>query len=646
MSTIRLANQDDLPFLITLEKESFTPIIQVNIKSIKRSLLSKNQSIYLLQEEAKSLGALTLRYYKNTVRLTSIAILKDYRKQAYGKSFLITVIDQLKHQSYQQLNLEVDASNLRLIEWYESIGFKTTKLLHDFYGVDHSAYQMTYALKPINKQPYIKNIVIIDKPLPWLFELNHIEVVYAKDFIKEAAYQQKKGFRIFNLCENYAYQSMGYYVSLLSSARNLRVIPHVSTLRDITNQSITKSIGDEEKETINQQLKSIASDSFSLTIYFGYATEPKYQRLAKTIYKLFEAPFLRCTFHKHKYWELTHVDLLNIHDLEVDKELLEHITQYFNQKRFVMSNFKQYAFDLAILIDPDEKNPPSDHIALNKFKKAAEGYGFFVEFITKDDYHRLNEFDALFIRTTTNVSDYTYEFSRYAYSEGLVVIDDPFSILKCSNKLFLHELMQLNHIKTPKTLIIDHPSSSIQLETLLGFPMILKQPDSAFSLGVFKVTNPQELISTLEDMLKQSALVIAQEYIKTDYDWRIGVLNNEPIYACKYFMAKNHWQIYNWNSKALKNQTGNVLGVPINQVPKQIVKEALKACKLIGDGFYGVDLKQLGDQVYLIEVNDNPSIDYLWEDTILHDDLYKRIIKGIYDKIEASRTIQRKISQR
>ena len=29
----------------------------------------------------------------------------------------------------------------------------------------------------------------------------------------------------------------------------------------------------------------------------------------------------------------------------------------------------------------------------------------------------------------------------------------------------------------------------------------------------------------------------------TDYDWRIGVLDGEPLFACKYKMARGHWQI-------------------------------------------------------------------------------------------------------
>ena len=72
-------------------------------------------------------------------------------------------------------------------------------------------------------------------------------------------------------------------------------------------------------------------------------------------------------------------------------------------------------------------------------------------------------------------------------------------------------------------------------------------------------------------------------------------------------------------------------------MPQRVLKTALKAANLIGDGFYGVDLKQDGSKVYVIEVNDNPSIDAGVEDKYLKDELYDRIMLGILKRVEALR---------
>ena len=145
--------------------------------------------------------------------------------------------------------------------------------------------------------------------------------------------------------------------------------------------------------------------------------------------------------------------------------------------------------------------------------------------------------------------------------------------------------------------------------------------------------NKEEFEITSEILFKQSAILLAQEYIPTEYDWRIGILNKEPIYACKYYMAKGHWQIYNHKSSG-KSSSGNYETVPIYQVPKNVLRTALKATSLIGKGLYGVDMKQVNEKAYVIEINDNPNIDYGVEDAILGDELYGRILREFVIRLE------------
>ncbi|MFW6290516.1 MAG: ATP-grasp domain-containing protein, partial [Mariniphaga sp.] len=135
-----------------------------------------------------------------------------------------------------------------------------------------------------------------------------------------------------------------------------------------------------------------------------------------------------------------------------------------------------------------------------------------------------------------------------------------------------------------------------------------------------------------------SDLVIVQEFMPSEFDWRIGVLDQAPLYACKYYMAKDHWQIYDWNSQNKEN-FGKSDTVPLENVPDIVVKTAVKAASLIGDGLYGVDLKMVNGDVYVIEVNDNPNIDEGIEDVIMKDELYNRIMKSIFNRIEINRNI-------
>jgi glutathione synthase/RimK-type ligase-like ATP-grasp enzyme len=47
-----------------------------------------------------------------------------------------------------------------------------------------------------------------------------------------------------------------------------------------------------------------------------------------------------------------------------------------------------------------------------------------------------------------------------------------------------------------------------------------------------------------------------------------------------------------------------------------------------------VDIKQSGDRFYVIEVNDNPSIDAGVEDSVLRDELYRRVMAVFLARIE------------
>ena len=271
---------------------------------------------------------------------------------------------------------------------------------------------------------------------------------------------------------------------------------------------------------------------------------------------------------------------------------------------------------------------------MKRFIRAAREQSICAEIITRKDLGKLFEYDALFVRATTSVNHYTYKFARLAQAEGLVVMDDPDSILRCTNKIYLAQLLESKGLPTPTTRILSKADLNAipALVESLGLPIVLKIPDGSFSVGVKKAKTEEELASEMRTMFKKSALLLAQSFVYTEFDWRVGVLNGQALYGCRYFMAKNHWQIYDHSAKVTR--AGNFDVVPTFEVPKPVLRAALAAAKLIGTGLYGVDLKQRGDQVYIIEVNDNPSIDAGVEDKLLGEGLYNTIMSEFVRRLE------------
>jgi glutathione synthase/RimK-type ligase-like ATP-grasp enzyme len=479
-------------------------------------------------------------------------------------------------------------------------------------------------------------LVVVNNRNDWPLEILDVEVVPARAYLTDPAYSKMRGAKIFNLCKHYRYQSLGYYVSLLAAARGHKPIPTVSAIQDMKSQTIIRFVSEELDEMIQKGLSNITADKFVLSIYFGRNVAKKYDRLANHLFRQFEAPFLRAHFAQDEEgWKLQNVGPIPASEIPEEHRpfAVEAAREYFAGRRASTPKRTLPRYTLAVLHNPKEPegSRPSNEKAIQRFVKAADHLDLGVELIEKDDFGRIAEFDALFIRETTAVNHHTFRFARRAEAEGLVVVDDPQSILKCTNKVYLTEALERHKIPTPKTMIV-HRDNVEHVANELGLPCILKQPDSAFSQGVVKAESETELSEMVNKLIDKSELVIAQQFLPTPFDWRVGVWNSEALWVCKYFMAKRHWQIINHQSGKL--DYGKWETLPVELAPRTMVRLAVKAAHVIGDGLYGVDIKEVGGKFYVIEVNDNPSIDAGVEDFILKEKLYNSIIRGFIERIE------------
>lgn len=475
----------------------------------------------------------------------------------------------------------------------------------------------------------MKTILVTDDIANWKFLKSIAPIVEAQDYLSNK-YHQTNSMRVINLCKSYEFQTIGYYVSLLAQARAHKAIPSVIGLQDTLNNSLSKLISQDVEQDLQNSLKDIKGNEFIFSLYFGKNIAQRHNKLAKKLHGLFPLPLIRFTMERKKIWTVGKVKLLSPDDIpKQHKDFMQAAAiSYFNKKRFHYWHKKKRYHDLAILVDPCEQHAPSNKKALHLFVNAGEKLGINVDFIDKNDSKSIPEYDALFIRATTHVDHYTYNFARHASQENIVVIDDPQSIVKCANKVYLAELMRTHHITIPKSIFISKFDKNLPK---IDFPCVLKRPDSAFSHGVVKLNNEKELEKSLNQFFKSSDLVLVQPFIPTDFDWRIGILNNKPLFACRYYMAKNHWQIYNW--KSTHEHEGDDETVPLTEVPDKVLKTALKATRLIGDGLYGVDVKYTGKTAYILEVNDNPNIDAGIEDKILKESLYLQIMSVFLERI-------------
>jgi glutathione synthase/RimK-type ligase-like ATP-grasp enzyme len=489
-------------------------------------------------------------------------------------------------------------------------------------------------------QTHMNTILVAESGDDWLGHFDRIAIVDPRDFLASPDLEYRRGTRVYNLCRSYAYQSMGYYVSLLAEARGQRPVPDVLTIQDLHGSSAVRLIPPHFEDLIHSSLKSLAGDDFVLSVYFGSNLAKKYERLARELYSIFQAPLLQFKFKRGSKWRLRRASAIALN--AVPKKHREFVAQaaanHFARGPSSRPKRKAMRYDMAILHNPDEGDlAPSDEPALKKIIKAAADHGIEAELITRQDAGRLLEFDALFIRETTAVNHHTYRTARRAEAAGMVVIDDPLSILRCTNKVYLAELLNRAKVSTPQTTIVHRGNAESLAETIV-YPCVLKRPDSAFSQGVVKANDATELHARLKEFFEVSELVIAQQYMRTDFDWRIGLMDGRAIFASRYFMARGHWQIAKHDTATGKKpRFGKCETIPVETAPRKAVAISVKAAGLIGNGLYGVDVKEVDGKFYVIEVNDNPNLDSGVEDAVLREELYRRIMESFLRRIESGK---------
>ncbi|MEJ2650522.1 MAG: RimK family protein [Gammaproteobacteria bacterium] len=480
--------------------------------------------------------------------------------------------------------------------------------------------------------------IVVEHRKDWESHFPGANIVEVKDYLANPEYLKSKNEKVINLCRSYRYLSLGYYCSLLAEARWHRVIPSVKTISDLSSKSVySLNLEDLDPLVVKSFRKygdQPSGSTFQFFIFFGRCEFSHLQDVARQIFDQFPCPLLKVELKRRETWQIDAIRPVTLNNISEEQHpfFIETLNSHLGRRWREPRASKISRCDLAVLYNPAEKLPPSNARALQRLIRVGKRLNVDVDLIEKKDYPRLAEYDALFIRETTQVDHYTYRFAKKAESEGMAVIDDPDSILKCSNKVFLAELMKAHNIPTPKTLILRKGKTSI-LENMMSYPCVIKIPDGSFSRGVFKAESFREAEEIAERLFKESDLILAQEFLYTEFDWRIGVLNRKPLFACQYFMSGKHWQIVKHESTGGFTE-GGFKAWRVEDIPPLVVDTAMKAANAIGSGFYGVDIKQRREAVYVIEVNDNPNVEAGVEDAILGDVLYQRLIEELVRRVE------------
>lgn len=271
--------------------------------------------------------------------------------------------------------------------------------------------------------------------------------------------------------------------------------------------------------------------------------------------------------------------------------------------------------------------------ALMRLSQVARKLGHRVDFFFRPDMYKIPQYDAVYIRALTDPLNSSYVVARIAEMHGIRVIDDSDSIRICCDKVNMYGHLTRNDIPIPTTRVVSRGDISLELGKRLlkelGNPIVLKAPNSSFSKYVEKAASADEFVTIAKRFLRRSDRIVVQQFIKSTFDWRVGVLAGKPLYVCQYTIPKKYWKILTYTSDG-RAHYGPVKGISLQQAPPELLDMAVRASNAIGSGLYGVDLKQKENDYWVIEVNDNPTINAGEEDQV-NGELYERLIHYLMD---------------
>jgi glutathione synthase/RimK-type ligase-like ATP-grasp enzyme len=267
--------------------------------------------------------------------------------------------------------------------------------------------------------------------------------------------------------------------------------------------------------------------------------------------------------------------------------------------------------------------------ALQRFKQTAERLGHEFNFMFRSGLSEIPKYDAVFIRATTDPLYTAYVVSKTAWVLGLKVIDDPESIRICANKIHQYRLFEKYDVPRIPTLFLNkeefHHRQIEEIFELFGKPVVIKAPYTSFSRYVEKVSCETSFREVAKRFFRRSDYIVVQKFMPSRFDWRVGVLNGEVLYVCKYMMPKGKWKHGVKRRGKPSFIWGRTVTLKRDNAPQRLKEVALKACSVIGKGLYGVDIKEVNDDYVVVEVNDNPSI-YHGQEDYRDRDIYEKII--------------------
>jgi ribosomal-protein-alanine acetyltransferase len=147
VTTVRHYKMSDLPIVLQIERAAFGADGYSASTFLAHAFRDRRGFFVAEDEEGQVVGYVLARMGLPWIAshkggITSLAVAPCQRRRGIGRSLMCHALSYLRARQARQADLEVNVVNRAAQSLYESLGFRTSKLLRHYYGANKDGLQM------------------------------------------------------------------------------------------------------------------------------------------------------------------------------------------------------------------------------------------------------------------------------------------------------------------------------------------------------------------------------------------------------------------------------------------------------------------------------------------------------------------------